>query len=110
MAFDEYTKREWKVLPGGDPGAKHTEGDIVSFDGETSLVNVRCKRYGDGQYKEPTGSTKGTIEVEGYVISMFLGPNKKLRITCTPKDSTKGSNPIGGSWTAEDTSGGNDGG
>lgn len=105
MAFDEYTKREWKVLPGGDPFAKHTEGDIVSFHGEKAKVDIRCKRYEDGTYEDSAGNKEaGPIKGPDYKIHMYMGDTGKLRITCTPE----GSNSIGGSWTAEDTSGGDD--
>jgi hypothetical protein len=100
MMFDDFKNREWKVLPGAEPSAKHSEGDVVSFDGEAGKVNVRCKRYGDGQYKEPEGGEKeGRIEGDGYTISMTTGPDGKLQIQFTPKE---GLGPIGGSWTAED--------
>ena len=105
MAFDEYKKREWKVVPESSPSAKHTPGDIVSFHGEETKVDVRCKRYGDGRYEDSEGNGEaGPIKGPDYKIHMYMGDNGKLRITCTPLDST----PIGGSWTAEDTSGGND--
>jgi hypothetical protein len=67
-------------------------------------VNVRCKRYEDGQYKEPEGDEKGgRIEGDGYTISMTFGPDGKRRVLFTPK---VGGGSIGGSWTAEDTGSG----
>jgi hypothetical protein len=61
--------------------------------------------YGDGKHKEPEGDEKeGRIEGGGYVISMTIGSNGKRQITFTP--DLAGSGSVGGSWTAEDTSGG----
>lgn len=108
MTFDEFKKREWEVLRDPEPGpdAKHTPGDIVSFDGDPDgVVNVRCKRYGDASYNKQ----EDTIQGEGFVIRMIgKGPNGELRIRFEP-DPPTGSGPIGGSWTAEDTGSGADG-
>jgi hypothetical protein len=109
MTFEDFKDREWRVLPGAATTAKHTEDDIVSFDGEAGKVKVRCERYGHGQYKGPTdGQEHGTIEGDGFTISITAGANGKDQITFTPTET--GSVPVGGSWTAEDTSGGVDGG
>jgi hypothetical protein len=108
MTFEDFKDREWRVLPGAETTAKHTKDDIVSFDGEAGKVKVRCERYGHGQYKDPTGNQEhGTIEGDGFVISITAGVNGKDQITFTPKP---GAGSVGGSWTAEDTSGGVDGG
>jgi hypothetical protein len=91
MSYEDYTKREWKVIASDDPEAKCTPGDVVTFGGPADKVAVKCKRYGDGEYKE-----SDTIEAKGYEIRMTVGPDARRQITFTPKGS------IGGSWTAED--------
>lgn len=108
MSFDEFKKREWRVLLDPLPGtdAKHTPGDVVTFHGQDVKVIVRCKRYTDGRYDDEAGRIVG----DGYTIDMTTGPNGKDRIVFTPTPGGQGSGSVGGSWTAEDTGSGADGG
>ena len=111
MTFDEYKKREWRVIE-NEPDAKCTKGEIVSIDGradgQVTKVNIRCngsERYGAGKFEVPKGDAlEGTIVGPDYVISMRMATHRTRQITLT-MDSIQ----IAGSWTAEDTgSGGGD--
>jgi hypothetical protein len=109
MAFEEFKKREWIVLKEPEPGvdAKHSAGDIVSFDeNPEGVINVRCKRYGDATYAPPEGNDpEGTIQANGFVIRMIeKSSTGKRRIRCEPLTGE-----VGGSWTAEDTGSGGGG-
>lgn len=100
MSFSEFKGRKWEVLkdPPPDPTAKHTEGNIVTFEEADGKVIVKCERYGAGQYD----ADKNQIIGDNYTITMEKGPNGKDQIVFAP--SSKDPGPVGGSWTAEDMS------
>ncbi len=105
MGFEEYTNRKWRVRAGGDPNAKHTEGDVVTFHGSEGKVEVKCKRYADGQYSG--GTISGGTGNDRYTITMSMENGKRVISLTFGADGLGG---IGGSWTAEDMPPGSDNG
>lgn len=100
MSYEKFTNREWIVLQKPEPGpeAKHTAGDVVTFEGTKDAVIIRCKRYEDGKYDEK----EDRIVVGDYMITMTKSPEGEDQIVLAPKSKSQGS--VGGSWTAEDMS------
>jgi hypothetical protein len=101
MSFSDFIDREWTVVDKPEPGpeAKHTTGDVVTFEGTEDAVIIRCKRYADGRY-DPD---KDQIVVGDYMITITTSPEgKDHRIVFARKSEDQG--PFGGSWTAEDMS------
>jgi hypothetical protein len=98
MEFEDYKDRDWTVI-WADPSAKHAVTDIVTFHGSKEKVEIQCKRYPDGQYKD--GKISGGTEGAAYTIIMAKDENGNPQIEFKP--SQEGSGGIGGSWTANDT-------
>ncbi|HSS78042.1 MAG TPA: hypothetical protein VLV54_15035 [Thermoanaerobaculia bacterium] len=98
MRYEEdYKQRLWIV---DGPSETCTKGAVVTFEGDTDDVKIQCSSE-----KQPLGKGKyvdGRIEGESYWIDII---ERKPRY----KIEAKFKNHIGGSWTAEDTSGGNSG-
>jgi hypothetical protein len=95
MPFEDFSKKTWKIIA---PGSEQCEtNDTVRISMSDQGVTVECGTkapYAKAKYNEHTNR----IETDDYEI--------RLQITFIPKIL----GPIGGSWTAEDTSGGNNGG
>lgn len=96
MDYDkDYRLRSWKVTR-SDTACK--EKATISFGGDAGKVEVRCSTetgpYRIGQY------VNREIVGEGYKITI-IETDPKYKIEA--KFDSRG---VGGSWTAEDTSGG----
>jgi hypothetical protein len=94
MTIDDFTKKNWIVLPPGSEKCK--EGDLVTIKQENGEVTIECAGtipYGKARYD----ATRNRIVADGYDV--------RLQIVFTPNDL----GPVGGSWTAEDNTGGVDG-
>jgi hypothetical protein len=96
MPFDDFSKKVWIVIPPGSEECKTGETVEIAMSAD-GAVTIKCggkAHYGGAKYNE--GNNR--IETETHDI--------RLQIVFVPKDSGR----IGGSWTAEDTSGGVSGG
>ena len=92
MPFEDFSKKTWRVTA---PGSEQCPtGDTVRISiSADQAVTVECggkAPYAKAKYNEGTNR----IETDDYEI--------RLQITFIPKVL----GPVGGSWTAEDTSGG----
>lgn len=102
MPYKDFTDRTWKVKE------SHTScavGSIVLITGPEENVTVRCggETYKPGQY-HPQGGGNGERIARGaeYTIQLIpVEPKYKLQATFTGL--------VGGSWTAEDNTGGDEG-
>jgi hypothetical protein len=99
MRYEEdYKRRSWVVC---EPSETCTKNAVITFEGDADDVKIQCSSekqpFGKGKYMD------GRIEGEGYWIDI-VEREPKYKIKAEFQDR------IGGSWTAEDTSGGNDGG
>ncbi len=94
MTIDDFTKKNWKVIPPGSEECK--AGEIVTIEEENGEVTIKCAGstpYGKAKYD----SARNRIVADGYDV--------RLQIVFIPNALT----PVGGSWTAEDNTGGIDG-
>jgi hypothetical protein len=101
MAIKDFTDKTWRITSfENSPECEKGEVQIRALengeDGENVDVEVQCeKAIYTGKYLESDNS----IDLDTHVI--------RLQVSYRPKDTQV---PIGGSWTAEDTTGGVGGG
>jgi hypothetical protein len=94
MTIDDFIRKSWKVLPPGSEKCK--AGDIVILKEENGEVTIECAGatpYGKAKY-DPV---RNRIVADGYDV--------RLQIVFIPNAL----GTVGGSWTAEDNTGGIDG-
>jgi hypothetical protein len=110
MEFDDLIGRTF-VVKKAEASAKHAKDDIVTFHGSAENVEIQCKRYADGMYKNENENhtiSGGTGE-DAYTITVSVIDGDYRKIELRP-GSQEDSGGVGGSWTADDMPPGHDNG
>jgi|GEM_PF-5965860 len=105
MPYKDFTDRTWKVCQSDAP-TRCQVNEIVTFFGPENDVTVQCNKdhpYGPAAYfpeNDKNGERiEGTVELEKYKITITdTVPKYRILAAFT--------GVVGGSWTAEDNTGG----
>jgi hypothetical protein len=100
MPFDEFTKRTWKVT---DSTTQCQADEIVYISGTEKEVTVQCGKshpYGTAMYFSPKDERGERIERKDEYTITITAKEPWYEITANF------SGGAGGSWTAEDNTGG----